>query len=158
VLCIACSSSSSTTTTRYQIAFPSTGAAIAADTLEIQIFDHTGGRDCVALVGARRVPAEAATLTPLQSQSVGVCALLQQSPAGLTVPYGDFAVLVVAKQGAKDFLIGCLDEQVGASSATPPTVALTLFDTSIVVAPSVCPTIAAHCGDVAQCNEQDAGP
>ena len=67
--------------------------------------------------------------------------------AALATPYGDYAVLVVARRGAKDWLIGCQLQQVAARAATPPLpVTLTPFDNTVQIMPADgCQSLTQYC-------------
>lgn len=136
------------TTWEYQINFFSKDAAISADTLDVTVFDATvSGHDCQSLV-ARRRTSQSLPTPALATTSQPVCGLLSESaPTSAATPYGDYSVLVVARRGTKDWLIGCQLQQVFQTTETPPLqIDLTPFDNTVqVLLASGCSSLSQYC-------------
>jgi len=152
VVCsVACSGNgkaSPPSTYTFGINFLSIGAAVQVDTLEVSLFDlnatHT---DCQTLFFARVSGAQLPP-TAIPVENVSTCDVAVSQAGGLTVPYGTYAVLVVAKQGTVPLYAGCAAEAAtsGDDPANPPIVELTRFNASVPVPPATtCTTIADHC-------------
>jgi hypothetical protein len=80
-----------------------------------------------------------------QLDPVSVCDLVTNKGDAVTVPYGTFSVLVVATRSAQDWLIGCGTEHVGPQTGDPPVIPLTNFNTQVVIPPTGCASVTAHC-------------
>jgi hypothetical protein len=135
------------TSWEYQINFLSKDAAISADTIEVTIFDaSTPNADCQQLVQRRRTKQQlpAAFSGPT---SLSLCDALSSPSPTATTPYGDYSVLVVAKRGSKDWLIGCQLQQVSEQApALPLPIGLTPFDNTVQIQPAPgCASLSQYC-------------
>jgi hypothetical protein len=142
---VACSSSGSDGGGTYTLAFPSTAAAVAADGVQVLVFDASdaGATFCTDLVVARR-SSQALPKALVESKVVTPCDMV----AGLgqvTIPFGLRAVLAVAQKGGQDYLIGCALQQVGSGDAQVP-VQLALASTTVTVPATTCASLSDHCG------------
>ncbi len=129
----------------YTIAFPSTAAAIATDSVKVYVFDVGDaaiGDTCPNLVLARR--SNQALPTPLvEAAPVSPCDLAA-GRGQVTVPYGVRAVLAVGRKGAKDLLIGCAIQNIGEGSTQVP-VQLALASTTVDVPSTACANLSDRC-------------
>jgi len=127
----------------YTIQFPSTAAAVAIENMSVQVFAASAPDFCATLVAKRRssaeLPAPLAELT-----SITPCAALSGTGTALTVPNGTVAILVVAKRGGEELLLGCALQEVGAG-ASAATVSLTLFDGTKSIPPTTCTHLSEKC-------------
>ena len=142
----ACSSkSSSPSTWSYTVNFQSVAAAVSVDTLEVSVFDATlPDTSCATLVQKRRTKVELAK--PLFSVPATALCDLANGQGAVTVPYGTYSLLVVARHKSQDWLIGCNVQHV-TRDEDPGTlqIDLTNFDDSVLVPPSGCQTLSSHC-------------
>jgi len=149
VLVAACASKQSAdpSTGTYTVAFPSTAAAVATDTVKVIAFDVADAGSaliCADLVLARR--SNQALPTPVaESKEISPCDLAS-GKGQLTLTYGPRAVLAVAQKSGVDYLIGCAVENVGEGSEQVP-VQLALASATVVVPPTTCTTLSDHCGN-----------
>ena len=128
----------------YTISFPSTAAAIAADSVKVYVFDAAdgGAQLCPSLVIARR-SKQALPTALVEGASVSPCDLAA-GKGQVTISYGTRAVLAVAQKGANDFLIGCAIQNIGEGSTQVP-VQLALAATTVDVPATTCGTLGDHC-------------
>ena len=130
----------------YSVAFPSTAAAVATDTVQLLVFDVPGGVDrqdfCLNLVEGRKRKDQQSPV--LQNAPVNICEMLiGRKP--ITMPYGEKAVLAVAQRKAADFLSGCVIQTFGEGDA-PLDIDLALVDVSNAVPDTTCATVGDFCG------------
>jgi hypothetical protein len=148
ILALGCSSSSSSgpTTGTYTLAFPSIAAAVAAEQVQVLVFDaaDAGLTTCTDLVIARR-SKQALPPTIAESTLVTPCDMAA-GRGQVSVSYGPRAVLAVAERGGADYLIGCAVQQVGAGNAQVP-VQLALATTTVAVPPTTCASLTDHCAN-----------
>ncbi len=143
---VACSAKSSGPSTwSYSVNFHSVAAAVSADTLEVSVFDATlPDTTCAVLVQKRRSKVE----LPRPTVSVPATATcdMASGKAQVTVPYGTYQLLVVAKHKGQDWFVGCNTQHV-TRDVDPGTlqIDLTNFDDSVLVTPTACQTLSAHC-------------
>ena len=141
--CTAPSSGPSTGT--YSVAFPSTAAAVATDTVQLLVFDVPSGSDrqgfCLSLVQDRKRKEQQKPV--LQNAPVNICEMLGGRKP-ITIPYGEKAVLAVAQRKAEDFLSGCVIQTFGSGDA-PLDVDLALVDVSNAVPDTTCATVGEFC-------------
>jgi hypothetical protein len=134
----------------YTITFPSTAAAVAAESVQVLVFDASdAGTDqvCPELVLARR-SNQALPTTIAEAKPVSPCSM--QGGAGqITISYGARAVLAVAQMGGADFLIGCAVQNVGEGSTQVP-VQLALASTTVTVPVTQCASLTDHCAHKCQ--------
>jgi hypothetical protein len=142
----ACSSkSTSPSTWNYTVNFQSVAAAVSVDTLEVNVYDATlPDSDCAALVQKRRAKVDLPK--PLVSVAATALCDLANGQGAVTVPYGTYALLVVARHKSQDWLIGCNVQHV-TRDEDPGTlqIDLTNFDESVLVPPTGCQTLSSHC-------------
>jgi hypothetical protein len=131
--------------TTVTLTFPSLAAAVASDTVQIQVFDEDGVtdlsgacEDLVAEVGSSQsLPAN------LVDSSTTACDL-----AGGNVPFtvgvGSRAFLVTASSGGTVILIGCSAEKVEGGQLLVPVDLVPLTD-AVVLPATTCTTLSAHC-------------
>lgn len=131
--------------TSVTVTFPSTSAAIASDTVLIQVFDESGTADlsgaCEDLVAQAR--SSQALPAPLVDVSTSACAL-QAGNDPLTVGVGDRAFLVTTSSNGSGLLIGCTVESVEGGSLLVPVDLVPLND-SVVVPTTTCNALSQHC-------------
>jgi hypothetical protein len=126
------------------IGFPSTAAAVAAEEVQVLVFDATdaGASFCTDLVVARRSQQ---ALPPAIAESKVVTPCEMAAGKGeVTIPYGLRAVLGVAQKGGQDYLIGCALQQVGSGDAQVP-VQLALASTTVAVPSTTCVSLTDYC-------------
>jgi hypothetical protein len=128
----------------YTISFPSTAAAVAADSVKVFVFDAAdgGAQLCPTLVIARR-SNQALPTALVEAPAVSPCDLAAGKGA-VTISYGTRAVLAVAQKGPSDFLIGCAIQNIGEGSTQVP-VQLALAATTVDVPSTTCGTLGDHC-------------
>jgi hypothetical protein len=144
---VACSSeapptSAPKTTYNYLIDFQSKDAAVSVDTLIIQVFEAQSSCSSLTLkrTSGGDLPKPVGQVGP-----VDVCDVLTNKGGLVTVPYGSFSILVVARRGDKDWFIGCATQRVDVQTGEPPVITLTNFDNTVTVSPTSCPSVSAHC-------------
>lgn len=129
----------------YTLQFPSTAAAVAVESIQLFVFDMpTIQRDrasyCASLIRARRnatLPKSVAQTAP-----ASVCDL--ERGARATFPYGEHAVLAVARRAGSDLLMGCTVQTFGDGDAPLP-ITLALVDVAHPVPQTRCTTLGAYC-------------
>ena len=146
LLVVACTApSSGPSTGSYSVAFPSTAAAVATDTVQLLVFDVPGGiarQDfCNSLVQGRK--RKDAQKPVLQNTPVNICEMLGGRKP-ITIPYGEKAVLAVAQRKAVDFLSGCVIQTFGAGDALLD-IDLSLVDVSNAVPDTTCASVGEFC-------------
>lgn len=106
--------------TSYDVAFASTNVAVAAEGVEVLVFDATAAPNeiCNALILKRRTNQD---LGPPLARSIAVhpCELLAGNGGQLDVSFGKRAFFGVARRGQADFLLGCTVTDVGAGGPAP---------------------------------------
>ncbi len=131
----------------YAIVFPSTAAAVSADSVKVFVFDAADSgvdRLCPNLVIARR--SNQALPSPLaESRTTPPCDLVL-GKGQITVSYGVRAILAVAQKEGADYLIGCAVQNVAEGSAQVP-VQLALASSTVSVPPTTCATLTDHCSN-----------
>ena len=131
----------------YTIAFPSTAAAVATDTVQVLVFDVADGGPedfCPAIMSARRSNQSLPTAL-VEAKPTSPCDLAA-GQGTVTVPYGVRAVLAIAQKGTSDYLLGCAIQNVGEGSTQVP-VQLTLASTTLTVPATTCPSLSDHCAN-----------
>ena len=131
------------------IEFPSTEAAIGADTIQYFAFDRSdsgsdAALDCPSLVFRRKMKQ---TLpTPIfDSGRLGICnSLLGDPQRPFTLAYGDHLVFVIAQRGDEDYLVGCATKTVSHTDQ-PTSVKLDLIDVKTPVPRTTCKSLAQWC-------------
>jgi hypothetical protein len=152
----ACTASpSGPSTGTYSVSFPSTAAAVATDTVQLLVFDVPKtpverNNFCQALIQARK--REEPQKPVLQNQPVNICELLGGRKP-ITIPYGEKAVLAVARRKGKDFLSGCAIQTFGDGDA-PLDIALALVDVGAAVPDTDCNRVGDFCAVPQKCTAQ----
>jgi hypothetical protein len=106
------------TSASYQIAFPSTAAAVGADTVQVFVYSRaTPMTDCPSLITARStmqgLPAAVA-----QTDQYSLCDGVSGAKGQIAnVPYGDVSFLAVTQRAGKDYFTGCALATLSATSA-----------------------------------------
>jgi hypothetical protein len=138
----------------YTVAFPSTAAAVATDTVQLFFFDVPDGEArndfCQSLIQARKrqEPQSAALTGPI----VNICELLGGRKP-ITVPYGEKAVLAVGRRLQSDFLSGCAIETFG-DGDTALDIDLALVDVSAAVPSTDCNSVGDFCAAPQRCTAE----
>gem|GEM_PF-1328182 len=140
----------------FTLAFPSTAAAVASESVQVLAFDLP------LMDGETPVPNERACLTLLQRRKqkeqqrpssvfgpMSVCALRQASEP-LMLAYGPRALVAVTQRQGADFLVGCSMQSVGSGDLVEP-IRLALVDVSQPVPSAQCSTLAEACRSSSRC-------
>jgi hypothetical protein len=110
-------SAAAPTTTQYTLEFPSTAAAVGADTVQVFVFDHSQPKtDCTSLISGRA----AKNLPPsiAQTDQVPLCDVLSGAKGKIPdVAYGSVSFLAVTQRNGVDYFTGCVSVQLSATSA-----------------------------------------
>jgi hypothetical protein len=130
----------------YSVSFPSTAAAVATDTVQLLVFEvPKSGEDrndfCLTLIQGRKRQDPQKPI--LQNTPVNICEMLGGRKP-ITIPYGEKAVLAVAKRKMNDFLIGCSIQTFGDGDA-PLDIDLALVDVGVSVPDTPCATVGDFC-------------
>lgn len=136
----------------YTVAFPSTAAAVATDSVQIFVFDVTDqNRASICLQVITTRSAAPGTLAPTQTAApVNICEMnLGQKP--ITFAYGEHAILAVGQrkdaQGSlQDFLIGCAVMTIGEGDAPLP-IPVHLVSAGTPVPVTKCGSVGEFCGN-----------
>lgn len=142
---VGCSSSSSNSTWNYTLNFESVAAAVSADTLEVDVFDATlPDSTCDVLIVARR--SQGTLPKPVVSVPATPICTLAGGKGGVSIKYGTYSVLAVAKRQGQDWFIGCNTQYVthDEDPGTLP-IELTNFDEKVEVQATTCQSLSAHC-------------
>jgi hypothetical protein len=148
LLVIACTApASGPSNGTYTVAFPSTAAAVATDTVQLLVFDVPSAPAerndfCLTLIQSRkRQDPQKPVLT---NTPVNICEMLGGRKP-ITLTYGEKAILAVAKRKSADFLIGCAIQTFGDGDALLD-IPLALVDVGISVPDTTCATVGDFCG------------
>jgi hypothetical protein len=137
------------------VTFPSVGAAVAIDTLQLQVFDAPDQGSCLDLVEKRKT-GQALPPALVDHQPVPTCTFVDNKAAALDVGYGRRAFLVVGvgcaraagpgvtERLAQPCLIGCALQGVG-NAKIAVEVPLTLFSNTVDVPPTTCAQLSSKC-------------
>jgi len=142
---VGCSSSASNSTWTYTVNFESVAAAVSADSLEVNVYDASlPDSTCDVLIVARR--SQGTLPKPVVSVAPTPICTLVAGGGGVSVRYGKYSVLAVAKRQTQDWLIGCNTQYVthDEDPGTLP-IELTNFDEKVEVQPTTCQSVSAHC-------------
>jgi len=147
-LVASCSSASTAPPTPggYAVTFPSIGAAIAAESVTLYVYD--GSQSCVALLQAVQTGTLSNLAAPLQTIATSACTLDSPDAGAIALPYGTYAVVAVAAEsaGGAPFLDGCTVATL--SAASPSTlVVLDVVSDAVTVppTPASCSGLGAYC-------------
>lgn len=146
-------------TAQYEIEFPSTAAAVVAESVQLLVFDAAQpDSDCQTLVAKRRSKQD---LPPrlYESERIPPCELLKaaQDPnlAGSravlpAITFGRRSILAVALYDrGKDFMIGCGAGQLGPGVHIP--VAITNANVSVPPPTTTCQSLSQKCSQQPPC-------
>lgn len=132
------------------VAFPSTAAAVATDSVQFFVFDVPADANrstyCGTLIQSRKRKDVLAPQS--QTAAIGICDLVEQPPR-FTVPYGEHAVLAVGVRKGEDFLIGCVIQTYGDGDPLL-SVPLALVDVSVGLPQKTCPSVESYCTSACQ--------
>lgn len=139
----------------YRVTFPSNAAAVAAETLQVFVFDAAAaGTDCASLLLKRKSGSDLGT--PLATtDSLLMCDVFSGEAVdggtkGVlpTLTFGSRAFLAVTQRTGKDFFIGCATTNVAADS---PPIDLTLGPANATVTvPATSCTLQTKCAHTCQ--------
>jgi hypothetical protein len=149
------------TPAHYQISFPSTAAAVGADTVQVTVFDVPAadasrtGEDASCLTLITKVKSNAdlpkAPTRLAQTDLVSVCSLLTASgDAGATpgrlgdISYGRRAFLATTKRGTADYFVGCVEATVSSRDFTVDIPVLPVNETTLPPT-TTCATLGEKC-------------
>ena len=130
--------------TSYDLRFPSLDVAVAAETIEVFVFDPLAKetRICEELLVKQRSQQDLgqwiARLPPTP-----LCDVLAGNTAPVDVSYGTWAFLAIAQRSSTDYLLGCTLANVGPGTEKP----VITFSYAASTAPPAPPTT---CLDVTQ--------
>lgn len=89
------------------VAFPSTNAAIATDTLELRVFDaNVTGNDCLTLIQTEE-KTQPLPKPIYDSGKVDTCQFFAAQVKPFDMGYGSRAFMVVGQRANADFVLGC---------------------------------------------------
>jgi hypothetical protein len=153
VACAAPSSGPSAGT--YTLAFPSTAAAVATDTVQLFVFEAPASAEeragfCESLIQGRKRKDPQRPLAT--NQPVNICELLLGRKP-ITLAYGDRAILALAQRRGADFLVGCTLQSLGDGDAVTP-IDLALVDVGNPVPETSCNSVGDFCAIPQKCASQ----
>lgn len=139
----------------YEIEFPSTAAAVAAETVQAFVFANPSGAnktDCTSLIVARQsgsdLPAAEA-----QTGQVRLCDVLTAPRTNALipdVPYGNVSLLVVTQRNGSDYFTGCALSTLGPNSP-PVTVQLQQATATAHIPSTNCANVGDYCTSPPSC-------
>jgi hypothetical protein len=89
------------------VAFPSTNAAIATDTLELRVFDaNVTGNDCLSLIQTEE-KTQPLPKAIFDSGKQDTCKFFETQVKPFDMGYGSRAFMVVGQRANTDFVLGC---------------------------------------------------
>lgn len=139
------------TKARYQLSFASVPIAVAAETLQVSVFDATkDGTDCLTLVQKQKSRADlpAAPVLLGQTAVVPVCDILNdtQGKTGALpeITYGKRTFLAVLKRGGADLLAGCAAAEI-TSADTLVDIRVTQINETVSIPTTSCGTLGDKC-------------
>jgi hypothetical protein len=152
---VACSSTetpSPPTEARYDISFPSTGAAVATENVQVFVFDgDVAGTDCLTLATRRRtgqdLPPRLTETEPISPCELRDTASSESRAKGrlTNMTYGNRVFFAVATfDRGRDFLVGCAAAIVGAGTQ-PVEIFLSLASQSVSVPSTTCRELSTKC-------------
>jgi hypothetical protein len=130
----------------YTVSFPSTAAAVATDTVQLLVFEVPSAPAqrndfCLTLIQGRKRQDPQKPI--LANAPVNICEMLGGRKP-ITIPYGEKAVLAIAKRKSTDFLIGCAIQTFGDGDALLD-IDLALVDVGVAVPDTTCATVGDFC-------------
>lgn len=139
---------------KYQVSFASTRIAVAAESLQVLVFDATNGpqqsTDCLSLVTKQKSRADLpkGALLVGQTDVVPLCDILTDTEgkkgALPEISYGKRSFLAVIKRGNADFFLGCAEATVSASDITVD-IPVTQVDETVQIPTTTCATLGDKC-------------
>ena len=140
----------------YTVSFPSTAAAVATDTVQLLLFDvpqapADRAEFCQTLIQERK-RADTQRQPSLSNQPVNICELLLGRKP-LTIPYGEAAVLAIARHKGTDLMTGCVIQTFGDGDA-PVDIPLALVDVGVAIPATDCTRVADFCAQPQKCTAQ----
>lgn len=146
------------TNARYQVSFASTRVAVAADAIQVSVFDATNGApsgtDCLTLITKQKSKADLpkAPLLLAQTDVVPICDILSTETATggaskgalPTITYGKRTFLAVVKRGTTDFFLGCAEAEIGTADVLVD-IQVTQVDETVQVPATTCATLGDKC-------------
>lgn len=142
--------SSAPTSVEYDVEFPSTAAAVAADTIQTFVYSSsTPKTDCPSLLVARQSGSGLPTAVA-QAAPVALCDMAAGGKGQISgVGYGNVSFLVVAQRGGADYMTGCTLTTLSAS-VTSVSVQLGLVNDQPIPLTS-CQTVSDFCASPSAC-------
>jgi hypothetical protein len=156
-LVASCSSGSSAappTSGIYEVSFPSTAAAVGAQTVQAFVFANPSAAnktDCANLIVARQSGAGLPT-PEAQTGQIPICTVLATPAQGQipNVPYGEVSVLVVTQRSGVDYFTGCVLTTLAEGSA-PISVQLEQAVATAHIPSTNCGSVSAFCSATPTC-------
>ncbi len=149
LLVVACGGTDSPQQGSINVAFPSTAAAVAIDTLQLQVFDAPDPNTCLELVQKRKT-AQPLPKPLFDGQPTPTCSFIANKVPPLSVGYGVRAFMVVgvgcatAGRAAQECLIGCTLQGVG-DAVINVDVPVSLFSNTVDIPATKCTQLSAKC-------------
>jgi hypothetical protein len=142
------------TPAHYQVSFPSTAAAVGADTVQVMVFDATkADASCLTLVTKVKSNADLpkAPIRLAETELVPLCTLLASPADGGAAPgrladisYGRRSFLASTKRGTAEYFIGCVEATVSSRDFTVEIPVLPVNETTLPPA-TACATVGDKC-------------
>jgi len=139
---------------KYQVSFASTRVAVAADAIQVLVFDATNGpqasTDCLSLITKQKSAADLpkAPLLLAQTDVVPLCDILADTEGKKgqlpQVSYGKRSFLAVVKRANADFFLGCAEATL-TSSDTTVDIPVTQVDETVQIPTTTCATLGDKC-------------
>ncbi len=142
------------TNAKYQLSFASTRIAVAADAIQVTVFDATNGAqtstDCLSLITKQKSAADLpkGALLIGQTEVVPICDVFNDAEgkrgALPEISYGKRSFLAVVKRGTADFFLGCAEANVTASEITVD-IPVTQADETVQIPTTTCANLSDKC-------------
>ena len=147
---VACAGTADKKSGGLTVSFPSTNAALNADTLELHVLDGSDPSSCLNAVRARKAaPGAPPSGSLFDIPATDTCKFLSNGVKPFDLGYGARAFLVVAQKGGSDFMLGCTIAGIG-DVQNDVNVELTTIDKATDVAQSTkCSSLSQKCGGTA---------
>ena len=129
------------------VSFPSTNAALNADTLELHVLDGSDPNSCLNAVRARQAaPGKPPDKSLFDIPATDTCKFLSNGVKPFDLGYGARAFLVVAQKGGTDFMLGCTIAGIGDVQNEVNVDLTTLDKTTDVPQSTKCSSLSQKCG------------
>ena len=142
----ACSAASDPAQDQYTLDFPSTASAVATETVQVLVFDPSPtvakAQLCATLLQKRK-SNQSMGKAVVESTPVSPCDLSRRG--SVTVPFGEHAIVAIARKENKDYMLGCTFQTVAAGDP-PATVYLTPVSSQVLTPATKCPALSNFCG------------